>query len=224
LKATDSHISMIGHVTDDELRATLTRIEMGNGFANRILFARVRRSKLLPHGGHLEEHVLQGLAATLSVRVAMAQRVGRVTMTDPAARAWEAAYADLSRDRAGLLGAILGRAEAQVIRLALIFTLAEGKGQIDLPHREAAFAVWSLCEDSTVQVWGDMLGDNVADTILAALRAAGPAGMARTELATIFGRHQPSARISDALELLERVGKAERALGGGHGERRWRAR
>ena len=34
-KATDSHISIIAHTTDDELRARLTRIEMANGFANR---------------------------------------------------------------------------------------------------------------------------------------------------------------------------------------------
>jgi hypothetical protein len=61
IKATDSHISIIAHVTDDELRAVLTRIEMANGFANRFLFARVRRSKLLPHGGHLDFATLQEL-------------------------------------------------------------------------------------------------------------------------------------------------------------------
>jgi hypothetical protein len=42
LKATDTHVSVIGHVTDDELRAVLTRVEMANGFANRFLFARVK--------------------------------------------------------------------------------------------------------------------------------------------------------------------------------------
>jgi len=54
IKATDSHISILGHVTDDELRAALMKVEMANGFANRFLFVRVKRSKLLPHGGHLD--------------------------------------------------------------------------------------------------------------------------------------------------------------------------
>jgi hypothetical protein len=40
-------------------------------------------------------------------------------MTALASRAWEETYADLSRNRPGLLGAILGRAEAQVIRLGV---------------------------------------------------------------------------------------------------------
>jgi hypothetical protein len=52
-KATGSHISIIAHITEPELRRKLTRTEMANGYANRFLFTKVRRSKKLPHGGHL---------------------------------------------------------------------------------------------------------------------------------------------------------------------------
>jgi hypothetical protein len=52
LKATGAHVSIIGHITRDELRARLSRTNMANGFANRFIFARVKRSKLLPFGGH----------------------------------------------------------------------------------------------------------------------------------------------------------------------------
>ena len=41
----------VGHITADELRARITRTDMANGFANRFLFALVKRSKLLPFGG-----------------------------------------------------------------------------------------------------------------------------------------------------------------------------
>jgi hypothetical protein len=67
IKATDSHVSLIAHVTDHELRAVLNRTEMANGFANRILFARIKRSKLLPHGGHLDEKMWQGLAQVVEL-------------------------------------------------------------------------------------------------------------------------------------------------------------
>jgi hypothetical protein len=214
---------MVGHVTDHELRAVLTRTEMANGFANRILFARVKRSKLLPHGGHLDESELYHRAQPVALSLAEARLIGRVTMTDLAARAWEETYADLSGDRPGLLGAILGRAEAQVVRVALIFALADGKTQIDLPHLAAALAIWSYCEDSVAQIWGDMIGDDVADIILAAMKIAGAAGMARTEISGLFSRHQGSARISTALALLERLKKIERVQSGGHGEHRWRS-
>ena len=177
IKATDSHISIIGHVTDAELRAVLTKVEMANGFANRFLFARVRRSKLLPHGGHLDFGTLQDLGERIATRLGQAQTLGRITMTDVAAEAWEKNYAVLSGDRPGLLGAILGRAEAQVIRIALLYALLDNKTQIDLLHLRAALAVWGFCEDSTTQIWGDMIGDDVADTILTALKTTGLAGM-----------------------------------------------
>jgi hypothetical protein len=45
LTATGAHISLVGHITTDELRARITRTEMANGFANRFLFALIRRSK-----------------------------------------------------------------------------------------------------------------------------------------------------------------------------------
>jgi hypothetical protein len=224
IKATDSHIAIIGHVTDDELRAVLTKVEMANGFANRFLFAKVRRSKLLPHGGHLDLEALRNLGQRIATRLRQAQTLGRITMTDVAAEAWEKNYADLSGDRPGLLGAILGRAEAQVIRLAVIYALLDNKTQIDLPHLRAALAVWAFCEDSATQIWGDMLGDDAADTIFAGLKTAGPSGLGRTEISSLFSRHVPSARITMFLEILRRAGKAERVPGPtvGHGEQRWR--
>src|SRR5437588_5491929 len=47
LEATDTHISLIAHVTDQELKRLLTTTEAANGFANRFLMAVVQRSKLL---------------------------------------------------------------------------------------------------------------------------------------------------------------------------------
>jgi hypothetical protein len=224
IKATDSHISIIGHVTDDELRAVLTRVEMANGFANRFLFAKVKRSKYLPHGGNLDFATLQELGEQVAERLTQARTLGRITMTDAAAEAWEKTYPSLSGDRPGLLGAVLGRAEAQVIRLALIYALLDKKTQIDFPHLRAALAVWAFCEDSATQIWSDMIGDDVSDTIFAALKTAGSTGLRRTEMSNLFSRHVPSTRITTVLEALQRAGKADRVPGStvGHGEQRWR--
>ena len=51
IKATGAHLSMLGHVTKDELLRHLTDTEAANGFANRYLWIMVRRSKELPFGG-----------------------------------------------------------------------------------------------------------------------------------------------------------------------------
>jgi hypothetical protein len=52
LKATDAHISIIGHITRTELLRLLSETEAHNGFANRFLWLVVHRSKALPFGGN----------------------------------------------------------------------------------------------------------------------------------------------------------------------------
>ena len=42
-RATGAHISIIGHITKDELRRLLTETEQANGFGNRFLWLAVRR-------------------------------------------------------------------------------------------------------------------------------------------------------------------------------------
>jgi hypothetical protein len=84
---------------------------MANGFANRFLFCLVKRSKRLPHGGHVDDATLAKLGEHFKQAVDFAKDVGRVRMTDAAAKAWAQAYEELSADRPGLLGAVTARAE-----------------------------------------------------------------------------------------------------------------
>jgi Protein of unknown function (DUF3987) len=202
LKATGAHISIVAHITEEEARARLTRTEMANGFANRFLFCCVRRSKLLPHGGALPDAELAGIAQRVKAAADFARRVGRVGMTADAATGWAAAYSELSAERPGLVGAIIARAEAQVIRLSLIFSLLDMTDMITPAHLEAGMAVWAYCEASAVRIFGNSLGDPVADDIVRTLRQRGPDGMTRTEISNLFGRHRTSDQIGVALELL----------------------
>jgi hypothetical protein len=207
LKATGAHISIIGHITQDELRARLRRTDMANGFANRILFCLVRRSKRLPYGGHVDSAALAALGERFKQAIESAKTAGRVTMTQAAADAWALAYAELSADRPGLLGAITARAEAQVIRLSLIYALLDGKDEIDTVHLDAAMAVWAYCDQSAHLIFGDSLGDPVADDIITALRRS-PAGMTRTDISNLFARHRTADQINAALALLLKLGRA----------------
>ena len=122
-----------------------------------------------------------------------------------------------------MLGAILGRAEAQVLRLALIYALLDRSAFIDEPHLLAALACWDYAEASARFIFGDSLGDPVADEILRALRER-PEGMTRTELMHHFGRNLSSEQIGRALAVLARGNfagarsrrpRADRPSGGG---------
>jgi hypothetical protein len=226
LTATGGHISIVGHITTDELRRRLNRTEVANGFANRFLFLCVRRSKLLPHGGSLSDVKIKMLGEHLRAAVEHARTVAEVRMTKDASEAWELAYTDLSADRPGLLGA-KARAEAQVVRLALLYTLIDRKYDIDIPHLRAALALWEYAEASAVRIFGDALGDPIADEIDRALTHAGANGMSRTDIRDMFGRHQLTSRISAALALLKTSGRAtveEKETGGRPSEIWFKAR
>lgn len=58
-RATAPHVSLIGHVTFDELKTKLRGDALSNGFANRFLWIFASRTKMLPHGGSLRRGDLQ---------------------------------------------------------------------------------------------------------------------------------------------------------------------
>jgi hypothetical protein len=223
LKATGPHITICAHITQDELRARMTRTDTANGFANRYLYALVKRSQFLPHGGNLEEAEIQRLGERVKKAVDFAKQVGRVQMTEGARREWEEIYRHLSAARPGLLGAITARSEAQTIRLAMIYALLDSKDEIDVVHLRAALAVWEYCEASAAYIFGDLLGDETADEILRALNQVGSDGMTRSAIRDLFGRHRSSNRIGAALMLLMRGGRAraETRVTGGRPSEVW---
>ena len=212
-RATGACVSIIGHITATELRECLDRTEMANGFANRFLFACVKRSKFLPFGGNLSELDVIAMAEKVRCAVSAARNIGRVGMSAATARAWEAIYQDLSDERPGLLGSLTARAEAQVVRLAMVYALWDGTDRIELDHLTAAVAIEEFSRKSVEYIFGDALGDPVADTILAGLKNAGLAGLTRTEINNLFSRNVPANQISRALDELSRRGLAGQRKG-----------
>jgi len=208
-RASNAHISIVGHITKDELTRYLDRTEAANGFANRFLFIAVKRSKCLPFGGNLSGGDLQPLAQRLAEVIGYDKLPRRVDMNDAAKSLWELVYPDISEGQPGLYGAVTGRAEAQVIRLALIYALLDKKQEILTEHLRAALAVWDYADDSAKYIFGDVTGDPVKDTILTALKK-NPDGLSRTEISRLFKGHQKSERISRVLEDLSNLGRIEK--------------
>jgi hypothetical protein len=136
--ATDAHISIIGHITAEELRRMLTVTEMANGFANRIIWIAVQRSKLLPEGGQPDPQAMAAIQARLGPIIDFARGVGEVRRDDEARQIWHEVYPRLSADRPGLAGSILGRSEAHVLRLATIYALLDATDVIGADHLMAS--------------------------------------------------------------------------------------
>jgi hypothetical protein len=209
-RATRPFISIVGHIPADELRQALDHTSMANGYANRFLFSCVKRSKLLPHGGARAEEISGKLGARTLEALTATRGVEQLTMTDAANRHWRDTYPTLSEGLPGLLGAITDRAEAQTVRLALVYALLDQAQQIDVVHIDAALALWRYCVASVRYIFGDLIGNPIADTILRALRGAGTAGLSRTDLINLFGRNLSASQIDAALVVLLCAGKARR--------------
>lgn len=201
--ATGAHISMIGHITVDELKKYLDRTEMANGFGNRFLWLCVRRSKCLPDGGHLQEVEFAPLLRRLVEAVEFGKNAGEMRRDPDAAAIWREVYPQLSEGKPGLVGALIARAEAQVMRLAAIYAVLDRSCLIREEHLMAGLAVWDYAESSVFHIFGRALGDPLADTILAALQNA-PEGLTRTEITNLFRRNISADRIHAALQLLLR--------------------
>ncbi len=206
-QATGAHISIIGHVTRDELLRHLDRTEFASGFANRFLFVCSCRSKLLPEGAPGEPQDLDSLIERLRSALDFARGVDLMERDRGARQIWARVYGPLSEGRLGLFGAATSRAEAQVLRLSMIYALLDQSVVIRQEHLLAALAVWDYSEASARYIFGEALGDPTADELLRALSET-PEGLTRTEIHKMFGRHKPTAEIDRALAVLAEHGLA----------------
>ncbi|MFC1851832.1 bifunctional DNA primase/polymerase [candidate division CSSED10-310 bacterium] len=211
VSATAAHISIIGHITCQELRAGLSDVEVANGFANRFLWIFVKRSQLLPDGGCLNDQELQSLAISLKQALEHASNLCRVERDQEARRLWHDIYPQLSQEQPGLLGSMTGRAEAQVVRLSLIYSLLDCSQCIERIHLEAALEVWRYADDSVRYIFGDAVGDPVADKILQALKGS-TEGLTRTDLHHLFHRHKDRETVSQALRSLQEADLVQNSL------------
>lgn len=203
----DAHVCVVGHISSDELRTKLTETEVAAGFANRFLFVCVRRSKLLPSGGNLDDRDLEGFVRKLALFATKVRRVGILRRTPAAEELWADLYGEMAADEpGGLLAAIIARDAAQVLRLSVTYALLDGFESIDVEHIRAAWAVWRYCRDSAAFIFGESIGNPVADRLLTAVREAGRHGLDGRAQSAVFSGHVTRRQLDDARALLERKG------------------
>jgi hypothetical protein len=203
--ATEPHISIVGHITREELSRTLAEVEVFNGLGNRFLWILSRRSKLLPGGGG--DLDLAPFANRLKEHFDAAARIGRMVRSEAAEKLWTKIYLDFAdQSSPGLLGAILSRAEPQTLRLAIVYALAEGSPVIEPQHLEAGLAVWRYAEQSAGIIFGRSTGSTIDDRILEAIRKA--PGISRRELHKALGNHTAAEELVAVLGRLRDAGLA----------------
>jgi hypothetical protein len=213
LTATNTHITVVGHITKAELYKHLSESSLGGGIANRFLFALVRRSKTLPFGGNqdiFEEVLLDDLRKALEFgrRHQEFNFSGEVEAEFgySAEELWCDVYPELSEGEQFLVGTVTSRAESQVRRLATLYAVLDTSPVLMVRHVLAALAVWQYCEDSARILFGEKTGDRKADAVLEALREAGGDGLTKTDLYDVLDRHVGSLELTEILKALQGAG------------------
>lgn len=160
----------------------------------------------------LPESVASPLVRRLRNALVSARTAGELVRSPAADERWSDLYGRLAEDDPpGSIGALTSRAEAQLLRLSLVYALLDGSARIEESHLESAWEFWRYCRWSAQHTFvGHGSGDADIDRIAMVLESGEINGR---DLAKMFP-HQ------DANELRERavqLGIAElekRASGG----------
>ena len=210
------HVGIVAHCTPEDLQSRLTNTDAANGFGNRFLWLSVRRTRLVPFPESPRTLIPDALLAEIRDAIEAALRPGELRWSEDARDAWEDLYSAIAaRDRVGLFGSLIARAEAQIVRLALLYALLDQAAVIEVAHLEAAQALWDYAERSVLHVFGDSTGNRDADALRAYL-ADGPMSW-ETAKKAIGARR--AADLDEAVQLLSRLGllvvvKAPKKQGG----------
>jgi hypothetical protein len=200
--ATGAHVSVIGHCTPEDLHEHLTALHVANGLGNRFLLVLTERARVLPSPGRASPAATEMLARELADTLREAQEAGELCWTPAAEADWERIYPALSEPAPGLAGAMLARAEAHVVRLALLYALLDRAREIDVPHLESALAVWDVVRRSVQAVFAGRSGNDDADRIRDAIEPGGCMTLSEVH-EHVFRRNISAGRVSTALELLQ---------------------
>jgi hypothetical protein len=206
-RATDPHLSIMAQITQSELQKLMMDKEVMNGFANRFLHFRSRRTKVLPFGGgdlNLEPHIkaLQGV-------LEFGKQERRFVFAESAREIWAKEYVRLTRDEVGIYGAVIARAEAQVVRLAMIYAICSRSEKIEDAHLRSALAIWNYCDWSCKSLFYGLGKKSEADRLKDFILSNGER-KSRTQIRDFFGKNKSSEQIEKILKELEATGAVRR--------------
>ena len=209
--ATAPHICLAAAITPTEFLRSLKAVEVQNGLANRFTPFWCEKENQLPFGGGSESWEIKASLNELKVALDRSRRMGLVGWAPDGRDWWAHHYALLATPQvAGVLGALLARGAPIVQRLALLFAVLDGENTRSRVHCEAAHAVWRYIEGTWRAIYSsaDALSDR-AQKLLAALNAAGAAGIQKAECRGHLGSGNIAAEdVAAALGELREAGLA----------------
>jgi hypothetical protein len=206
--ATDPHISAVCDITQGELSLRLDQADQYNGFANRFLWLFVERLREKPFGGSDLDWTRER------------QKLRKAVLS---ARQRERIFT-LSKDLGGIVGGITGRAEAQVLRLALVYALLDQSDHIQSVHLKSALWLWEYAVRSVEHLFAKH--GVMTEEQKKMVELARGVAQSKTDFYRLFQKHRKATDIEDDIQALV-AKKLMKFLGyetrGGRNVRVWRS-
>lgn len=215
--ASDPHIALHVAITPGELTELMSNRELSNGFANRFLMLWAERSRVEPFPSSASSEIVHALAERTAGVIHFAKGsyptnkdTRRMELSEAARRVWGPAYRTLIEIEAtDTLTGLLERSAPYVLRLAMLFALADKTLTVEIPHLRAGLAWVKYSRQSVRYIFtsANELADSEtgrenADKILIYLRA-NPDGASRTKINNdCFEKHVSASRIDEAIRVL----------------------
>lgn len=213
VKASSSHISILGQITPKEFRLRLVEADLAGGTYNRFLPVYVSRSKLLPLPKPVPQATLKALSEKLNAAIVKASRIAEIGLDHAAETLWstelyfefagdddeDAAWTDFAQ-----------RAAPYCRRVAALYAALDDRREVNEGDMIAAAALVRYSVESAQYVLSRTSGDTRLDKIGRAVAEAvnaGRVGATRTEISGLFGRNLPAPVLDELIDQLVSSGK-----------------
>lgn len=203
IKATGAHIGVLGHITIYELNGLLQECQIHNGLINRFLWFCSRRQKVCTFPEPIPDNDILIFQSEIKDIVRFSSKVGEIRHSRASRELWEEFYPGLSDSDGGFMGAVLERAPALVLRLAMLHCLVDCQAALTDKHLETAIMVWDFCEKSARYIFADKDVKNPLAKKIMELLTVQPSSL--TGIHKALGNHADGKNIQSTLKsLMER--------------------
>ncbi len=200
IKATGAHIGVVGHITIFELNQLLKENEIHNGLINRFLWFCARRQKVIPFPEPIPDNDLIVFQSEIRDIVFFANRTESISFSADGREIWGEFYPELSESKGGFIGAVLERAPALVLRMAMLFCLIDRTNRISEEQLKTAIMLWRYCEQSARYIFGDKEIKNPLSKKILDMLSEKPLSM--SEIYKGLSSHTESASIQITVKAL----------------------
>jgi hypothetical protein len=191
-------LSLLGRVSQDQIRDALTGDSRWHGLASSVLWVAERGSPASSPGWNVDKDLKDELICELALAIRFADKTARVCLSPDAKLLCSDLSGELHRAM-GVSDSSPSASEGHLHRLVTIYALLNRNSIVEPAHVEAAMAFLRYCASSAQLVFTDHRTDEMTERVVAALNE-GP--KTQTQLHALFSRKLKASQLNRVLTYL----------------------